>query len=140
MNVARPPVSNEDSQLELRMDHTRYHRHLHRTFRFSTVRRLLYRSIWLGAFVALAALKVGAGEPPTVARSSPRPDSARANVPWSRIVMVAASATAGFTESEPLGGTATSQFRLSRYLDAAVAVPHEPVKNLATAMFFLQPE
>ena len=54
--------------------------------------------------------------------------------------MVGASATAGFTESEPLGGPATSQFRLGRYLDAAVAVPHEPVKNLATAMFFLQPE
>ena len=59
---------------------------------------------------------------------------------WTRIVMVGASASAGFTFSEPFGGTNTLQCRLSPYLDAAVKVPHEPVKNLANALFFLQPE
>jgi hypothetical protein len=54
--------------------------------------------------------------------------------------MVGASASAGFTESEPLGGPKTSQYRLSRYLDAALLVAHEPVQNLANAMFFIQPE
>jgi len=54
--------------------------------------------------------------------------------------MVGASATAGFTESEPLGGPKTEQYRLSRYLDAALLVAHEPVQNLANAMFFIQPE
>jgi len=54
--------------------------------------------------------------------------------------MVGASATAGFIESEPLGGPKTEQYRLSRYLDAALLAAHEPVQNLANAMFFLQPE
>jgi len=54
--------------------------------------------------------------------------------------MVGASATAGFTESEPLGGPKTDQYRLSRYLDAALLTPHEPVQNLANIMFFIQPE
>jgi len=54
--------------------------------------------------------------------------------------MVGASASAGFTESEPLGGPKTPQYRLSRYLDAALLVAHEPVQNLANAMFFIQPE
>jgi len=61
-----------------------------------------------------------------------------AKSPWGRIVMVGASATAGFTESEPLGGSVTTQYRLSRYVDAALLVPHEPVRNLATSMFFMQ--
>src|SRR5438552_5353607 len=63
-----------------------------------------------------------------------------AQPPWGRIVMVGASATAGFTESEPMGGPTTQQYRLSRYLDAALLVPHKPAQNLAHAMFFLQPE
>jgi hypothetical protein len=62
------------------------------------------------------------------------------NAPWSRIVMIGASASSGFTESEPLGGPTTSQLRLSRYLDAALLTSHEPVRNLSSAMFFLQPE
>jgi hypothetical protein len=55
-------------------------------------------------------------------------------------VLVGASASAGFTESEPLGGPKTLQCRLSRYLDAALSAAHEPVQNLANAMFFIQPE
>ncbi|MBE0544292.1 MAG: hypothetical protein IH623_23375 [Verrucomicrobia bacterium] len=63
-----------------------------------------------------------------------------ANSPWERIVMVGASVTSGFTESEPLGGPTTSQLRLSRYVDAALLVPHEPVKNLGNTFFFLRPQ
>lgn len=60
--------------------------------------------------------------------------------PWSRIVIIGASASSGFTESEPLGGSITSQLRLNRYLDAALLTSHEPVRNFSSAMFFLQPE
>jgi len=66
--------------------------------------------------------------------------AARTNSPWGRMVMIGASVSAGFTASEPLGGPSTPQFRLSRYVDAALLVPHEPVKNLANTFFFLQPE
>lgn len=64
---------------------------------------------------------------------------ATATSPYARIVTVGASVTAGFTESEPLGGPTTMQLRLSRYLDAALLVPHEPVKNLGNTFLFLQP-
>jgi len=60
--------------------------------------------------------------------------------PWARIVMIGASASAGFTESEPLGGPTTLQLRLNRYLDAALVTSHEPVRNFSSAMFFMQPE
>ena len=63
-----------------------------------------------------------------------------AQPPWGRIVMVGASATAGFTESEPLGGPTTPQYRLSRYLDAALLAPHEPVQNFGDRLFFVQPD
>lgn len=63
-----------------------------------------------------------------------------AKTPWSHIVMIGASASAGFTESEPFGGPITPQLRLSRYVDAALLAAHEPVRNLASAMFFMQPE
>ena len=67
------------------------------------------------------------------AAPAPRP-------PWGRIVMIGASATAGFTVSEMLGGTNTQLHRLSRYVDAALLAPHEPVQNLAHTLFFMQPE
>ena len=54
--------------------------------------------------------------------------------------MIGASATAGFTASEPLGGTNTANHVLSRYVDAALKVSHEPVVNLGNAFFFFQPE
>jgi len=60
--------------------------------------------------------------------------------PWQRIVLIGASATAGFTAAEPLGGTNTPRFALSRYVDAALTVSHEPVQNFGNAFFFLQPE
>lgn len=60
--------------------------------------------------------------------------------PWSRIVVIGASASAGFVMSEPFGGTNTATCRLHHYLDAAVIPPHEPIKTFASALFFLQPE
>jgi len=54
--------------------------------------------------------------------------------------MIGASVTAGFTASEPLGGTNTPLYSLSRYVDAALMVPHEPVRNLGNAFFFFQPQ
>ena len=66
--------------------------------------------------------------------------TSKTNSPWERVVMIGASVSAGFTASEPLGGPSTPQYRLSRYVDAALLVPHEPVQNLANTFFFIQPE
>src|SRR5262245_30244889 len=60
--------------------------------------------------------------------------------PWNRIVMVGASASAGFLQEEPLGGPKTDKYRLRHYLDAALLVPHKPVRSLANTLFFIQPE
>ena len=54
-------------------------------------------------------------------------------------MVIGASASAGFTETEPLGGPHTPQFQLSRYLDAALLTPHEPIRNFANTFFFMQP-
>lgn len=75
-----------------------------------------------------------------LAFSAPQATAATTNSPWERIVMIGASVSAGFTASEPLGGPSTPQFRLSPYVDAALLVPHEPVRNLANTFFFIQPE
>jgi hypothetical protein len=56
------------------------------------------------------------------------------------MVVIGASASSGFVLAEPFGGTNTDKCRLSYYLDSAVTAPHEPIKNLATAAFFLSPE
>jgi len=84
----------------------------------------------------------GETEAPSTPASEPsaHADNPAAMPRWGRIVVVGASASAGFTESEPLGGPKTPRYRLSRYLDAALLVAHEPVQNLANAMFFIQPE
>ena len=42
--------------------------------------------------------------------------NASTNRLWQKIVLVGASASAGFTVSEPLGGTNTARLRLSRYV------------------------
>lgn len=78
--------------------------------------------------------------PVSRAKQGPTAERPPLKSPWERIVMVGASASAGFTESEPLGGSTTPRYRLSRYLDAALAVPHEPVRNLANALFYWDPE
>src|SRR5262245_56426743 len=79
----------------------------------------------LGSALALA----GDATTPQTTPSAPSV-GASAKLPWGRIVMIGASASAGFTESEPLGGPKTLQSRPSYYLDAALSVAHEPVQNL----------
>jgi hypothetical protein len=102
---------------------------------------------WLAVLLLALTLTVpgvlrGDGAPSGAPASTPSPRAANAvtTSPWGRIVMVGASATAGFTESEPLGGPTTPHYRLSLYLDAAIRVAHEPVLNLANSMFFVEPE
>jgi|SRR5665213_1526951 len=63
-----------------------------------------------------------------------------ADSPWQRIVMIGASASAGFVLSEPFGGTNTTKCKLNFYLDAAITAPHAPVKNLATSLMFMNPD
>lgn len=65
---------------------------------------------------------------------------AAAESPWQRVVVIGASASAGFDLSEPFGGTNTARCRLNRYLDAAIKAPHSPVANLASPLLFLNPE
>ena len=104
-------------------------------------RKAGWLAVLLLALSRPAAVTGEKGEPPVPASApSARADSVAAKPPWGRIVMVGASASAGFTESEPLGGPKTPQYSLSRYLDAALLVAHEPVQNLANTMFFIQPE
>lgn len=60
-----------------------------------------------------------------------------ADSPWQRVVVIGASASAGFVLDEPFGGPITARCKLNNYLAAAITTPHAPVKNLATSMFFL---
>jgi hypothetical protein len=76
----------------------------------------------------------------TNARSASRENNWNSQKPWRRIVMIGASATAGFTESELFGGPQTAQYKLSRYVEAALIGPHEPVRSLASTFFFMHPE
>jgi hypothetical protein len=63
-----------------------------------------------------------------------------AGPPWQRVVVIGASASAGFVFSEPFGGRETTRCKLNYYLDAAIAAPHPPVKNLASPLLFMNPE
>ncbi len=93
------------------------------------------------AFIAPPVLSGATQDPPNPATASAATVETRvAPSKLARIVMIGASASAGFTESEPFGGTNTTKVRLSRYLDAALLVPHESVSNLAHALFFLAPD
>lgn len=75
-------------------------------------------------------------------------ESVRTNAPASppgghlldRVVVIGASASAGFTASEPLGGPKTPQYALDRYLDAALSTPHEQVRSFASTYLFLHPD
>jgi hypothetical protein len=99
---------------------------------------VVFRSLLLWV---LAAISVCAAEPQQASRTAKSAGTGTTTkVPCSRIVMIGASASAGYTESEPLGGPATSQLRLNKYLDAALLASHEPVRNFSSAIFFLQPE
>jgi len=96
------------------------------------LKKLFFHQIWFVAIgIIVWPVRVDAADQHTghLAETSP----------WQRIVMIGASATAGFTASEPFGGTNTQWYALSRYVDAALTVVHEPVQNLGTAFFFFQP-
>jgi hypothetical protein len=60
--------------------------------------------------------------------------------PWQRVVVIGASASAGFTITEPFGGTNTLKCRLAYYWESALTVPHEPIRNYSAALLFLNPE
>jgi hypothetical protein len=75
--------------------------------------------------LAVSGLSCRAGAP----RSTAQPV-------WNRVVVVGASASAGFTEAAPLG---SGSLEIHRYLDAALVAPHEPMTNLANVTFFMQP-
>lgn len=90
--------------------------------------------------LVLRVCLVTADEPHAIKTVSSSTADIAGQSPWQRIVMIGASATAGFTASEPLGGTNTPRFSLSRYVDAALTVAHDPVQNLGNAFFFFQPE
>jgi hypothetical protein len=82
---------------------------------------------WLLAFLAVYQLTTLAGEPTD-------------HSPWNRIVIIGASASAGFVLAEPFGGTNTMNCKLRFYLDAAIAVPHPPLRDFSTALMFLNPD
>ncbi len=65
---------------------------------------------------------------------------AAAESPWQRVVVVGASASAGFMISEPFGGTNSVKCKLRYYLDAALTPEHAPLQDFSTAMMFLNPE
>ena len=65
--------------------------------------------------------------------------SSPTNSPWSRIVTIGASATAGMKDRDSVTDTNTALYRISRYLDAALLMPHEPVRNFGDPYFFLAP-
>jgi hypothetical protein len=102
------------------------------------IRETILRSVLAGGIVAVLATNTLA-EPAGSEGQAPAPVS-DAKSAWQRVVLIGASATAGFTESEPLGGPYTPMFELDRYLNAALLVKHEPIRNVASTFFFLQPE
>ena len=101
---------------------------------------LLLRVFALATLVLLTTVGTADESSKVKVIASPAVTNTAGQSPWQRIVMIGASATAGFTASEPLGGTNTPKYALSRYVDAALKVSHEPVLNLGNAFFFFQPE
>lgn len=60
-----------------------------------------------------------------------------AESPWNRVVVIGASASAGFVLAEPLGGPETIHCKLHYYLDAAIEAAHPPLRDFSTALMFL---
>lgn len=92
-------------------------------------------ALWSTAPGQLAA-ETAAPASASVQKAGP---SGKAGSPWEGVVLIGASASAGFTASEPLGGHTTAQYRLSRYIDAAIIVHHPPARSFASTFFFMQP-
>jgi len=102
------------------------------------MRRVRLAAVWL-----IALMSVGGITGPSDATDTALPPASRTTAeksPWQRVVLIGASVTAGFTASEPFGGSNTTCLDLARYVDAALVVPHEPVQNLGNTFFFLQPQ
>lgn len=86
----------------------------------------------LAAFIA-ASIRLHAGSASAVESATPKP-------PFGRVVIIGASASAGFTRKLDRDGLMTDQLRLSRFFDAALLVPHEPVRSFANVLMFLSPQ
>jgi hypothetical protein len=59
-----------------------------------------------------------------------------AEVSLDRVVVIGASVSRGFTESQPFGGEKAGRLRLDRYLDAALSAEHGPIINDANHLLF----
>lgn len=57
-----------------------------------------------------------------------------------RVVVIGASVSRGFTESQPFGGEKADELRFDRYLDAALTVPHGKIINDSNHLFFMSPQ
>lgn len=57
-----------------------------------------------------------------------------------RIAVIGASLSAGFGMDGNPDPMATSKLRLADVIEASLLVPHEPIQDAATAMFFISPE
>lgn len=65
-------------------------------------------------------------------------ENAPSEKPSAPLVVIGASASAGFVPTEPFGGAKTPQYRFTNYLKAAFLNPGTPTKNLAATTFFLE--
>jgi hypothetical protein len=63
---------------------------------------------------------------------------AQEDAAWGRMVIIGASVSHGFTESQV--GPKMTDYALDRYVNAALLAPHEPARNLAAVEFFLSPD
>ncbi|MGK0185544.1 MAG: hypothetical protein ACI9R3_001322 [Verrucomicrobiales bacterium] len=57
-----------------------------------------------------------------------------------RPVLIGASVSGGFTQSEMLGGPKTAGYRLKHYVDAAILGEHDSAEAFGGAYFFMNPE
>lgn len=62
------------------------------------------------------------------------------SVSLDRIVVIGASVSRGFTESEPFGGEKSMKLSLDRYLDTALTASHGKIINDANLLFFMSAE
>jgi hypothetical protein len=92
----------------------------------------------LGARRGISPANEAVDASPGVARPSVAAPISRPNSPCDHIVLIGASVTHGFTASEPFGGIETVRYNLSRYLDAALQLPHQPISNFGNSLFFMQ--
>jgi hypothetical protein len=92
----------------------------------------------LGARRGVSPSNEAVEAPPGGARASTSAAISKPSSPYDHIVLIGASVTHGFTVSEPFGGIETARYNLSRYLDAALQLPHGPISNFGNSLFFMQ--